>query len=163
MRNRLMACLLLIGLMLGCMTAYAMEIDDCRVSFCDEYVTMRAQPSTSAREVTRVPYGAHVTNVHCNSYYDQFYYCCYNGYEGYVLSQYLLGGQEMADIWDAYIVNCHDWVSLRFRPNTKSRQLIKVPLGADVQDAYYVENGFVHCFYRGYEGYILEQYVASRY
>ena len=162
MRNRLMACLLLIGLMLGCMTAHAMEIDDCRVSFCDEYVTMRAQPSTSAREVTRVPYGAHVTNVHCNSYYDRFYYCCYNGYEGYVLSQYLLGGQEMADIWDAYIVNCRDWVSLRYRPNTSSRQLIKVPRGANVYDAYYVENGFVHCIYKGYEGYILEQYVASR-
>lgn len=163
MKRRLIVCVVLIGLVLGSVAAHAIMLDDCRVSYCDEFVTMRARPSTSAREVTKIPYGARVTDVRCNSYNDQFYYCSYYGYEGYVLSKYLLGGQEMADIWDAHVVNCREWVSLRFRPNTKSRQLIKVPRGAEVLDAYYVENGFVHCFYKGYEGYILEQYVASRY
>ena len=121
---------------------------------------MRASPSTSARAVVRIPYGEMVSFVSCNSVYDQFYHCSYHGYSGYVLSKYLLGGQMMAEIDNAYVTNCNEWVSLRFRPNTSSRQLIKVPRGAEVLDAYYVENGFVHCFYRGYEGYILERYIG---
>ena len=154
---------MLVCLMLAAgVAAQAIELDDCRVSWCEEFVTMRASPSTSARALVRIPYGQMVHNVRCDHYSDCFYRCSYNGYTGYVLSEYLLGGQEMAEIDPAYVVNCKEWVSLRFRPNTGSQQLIKVPKGAEVLDAYYVENGFVHCFYKGYEGYILERYIGRR-
>lgn len=143
--------------------AQAIELDDCRVAWCNEYVTLRAYPSTSAKALIRVPLGAMVTNVSCNNYSDRFYRCSYRGYTGYILSEYLLGGQEMADIEGAYVANCDSWVSLRARPSTSSKRLMKVPKWSAVDDVYYVENGFVHCFYKGVEGYILAQYIESAY
>ena len=154
-----MALALACAMMAVAVPALAIELDNCRVSYCDEYVTMRAKASTSAPAVTYIPYGAWVEDVSCNSYGDAFYHCSYNGRSGYVLSKYLLGGQECAEIEGAHVVNCDAWVSLRARPKTSAARLIKVPYGAQLSEAYYVENGFVHCFYGGLEGYILSRYV----
>ena len=60
------------------------------------------------------------------------------------------------------VVKCSDYVSLRETPDTKAKRLAKVHLGEYVIYCTEAENGFVHCIYKGYEGYILEQYVASR-
>lgn len=160
--KRLLVLLVVFTLVLAA-GAQAIELDDCRVTWCEEYVTLRAYPSTSAKALIRVPLGATVTNVSCDSYSDRFYCCTYKGHTGYILSEYLLGGQEMADIEGAYVAHCEAWVSLRARPSTSSERLMKVPKGQHVQDAYYVENGFVHCVYHGVEGYILSQYIEGSY
>ena len=156
-------CLAMAMAFLLAVPAMALQLDDCRVSYCDDYVTMRASASTSAKEVIKVPYGAMVRDVTCKGYNDAFYHCTYNGYSGYILSKYLLGGQEMADIEGAHVVHCKDWVSLRVRPKTSAQRLVKVPLGAYLDDCYYVENGFVHCWYAGKEGYIQADYVDYGY
>ena len=53
---------------------------------CNEFVTLRASPSTSARAVTRVAKGEAVDAYYYNG---TFARCYYNGLEGYILSRYL--------------------------------------------------------------------------
>ena len=52
---------------------------------CNEWVTLRAKPSTSANTVTRIPWG---DTVEAYAYNSQFAECYYNGLHGYVLLKY---------------------------------------------------------------------------
>ena len=54
---------------------------------CEEWVSMRAEPSTGAARVARVPLGATVTD--CAWYTADFVYGCYDGQYGYILGAYL--------------------------------------------------------------------------
>lgn len=58
-----------------------------RVDKCREYITLRDEPRTSAREVTRVPLGATVTAF--TEAENGFMYVNYMGQTGYVLERYL--------------------------------------------------------------------------
>ena len=53
---------------------------------CDEWVSLRATPSTSAQRLAYVPKGAYVDAY---TYDNRWYYCCYNGQYGYILAYYL--------------------------------------------------------------------------
>lgn len=58
------------------------------------------------------------------------------------------------------VVNCDEWVSLRFSPDNQSERLAKVPLGAVVEDVYSFDcNSFFYCSYNGHSGYILRDYL----
>ena len=57
-----------------------------RVSNCNEFVTLRSSPSTSASAVTRVALGEIVDAYYYNGTFTK---CYYNGMSGYILSQYL--------------------------------------------------------------------------
>ncbi|MBE5807543.1 MAG: SH3 domain-containing protein [Clostridiales bacterium] len=54
---------------------------------CDEWVSLRASPSTQSDRVTKVPLGASVQAYDCRD--DRFYYCEYQGARGYILMEYL--------------------------------------------------------------------------
>lgn len=54
---------------------------------CDEWVSLREAPSTSAARITTVPLGAVVYN--CTPYTGDFTQCEYSGMVGYILSEYL--------------------------------------------------------------------------
>lgn len=57
-----------------------------RIVNCNEFVTLREYPSTTAPAVTRVAKGQQVEAY----YYDgEFCRCTYRGLEGYILSRYL--------------------------------------------------------------------------
>lgn len=56
------------------------------VTNCNEYISLRSSPSTSAPALTTIPLGA---EVEAYLYNDTFYECSYQGYDGYVLSAYL--------------------------------------------------------------------------
>lgn len=130
---------------------------------CNEWVTLRSAPSTSASAVTRVPKGQYVEAYYYNG---EFSRCYYNGMTGYILSYYLGSVRNYIDInlngdymGDAYVVNCDEWVSLRSLPSTSASRILKVPLGA-VVDAYYYNSTFSYCYYNGCWGYILNDYLA---
>ena len=62
------------------------------------------------------------------------------------------------------VVNCKEYVSLREKPSTSAKRLIKVPLGAEVlvwldggDDS--DTEGFLYCEYNGLQGYILSEYL----
>lgn len=61
---------------------------------------------------------------------------------------------------DMYVANCNEWVSLRTKADTSSGRLAKVPLGAKVNDVYFVTDEFASCTYNGTKGYILTQYLS---
>lgn len=54
---------------------------------CNDWVSLRESPYTSASRLTTIPYGAKVEflSVAANGFYEVYY----NGHIGYVLSQYL--------------------------------------------------------------------------
>ena len=65
----------------------------------------------------------------------------------------------------AYIVNCNEWVSLRYAPSTSSQRLVKIPLGTMVVvmdgPADWDIDGFLPVEYGGYKGYVLKKYLET--
>ena len=60
---------------------------------------------------------------------------------------------------DMVVVNCEEWVSLRELPSTSTKRLIKVPLGAVVDNCQQFGDEWVYAEYDGRGGYILAQYL----
>ena len=59
------------------------------------------------------------------------------------------------------VVRCKEWVSMRTGPRKTFERIIKVPLGAIVQNCRYEKKGFVKCEYQGEEGYIMLKYLEA--
>jgi len=130
---------------------------------CNEWVSLREEPSTSAARVAAVPLGAAVTN--CQSVSTTFTYCQYNGAWGYVLTEYLSTNAPMTGGSDSYVgemrvVNCNEWVSLRSQPSTSSSRIAKVPLGAVLMECTRYSSQFVYGNYNGQWGYVLSEYLS---
>ena len=64
------------------------------VEHCQEGVSLRATPDKSAKRLKKVPLHAFVTEAEWNEEYGDFYYCCYDGTYGYILSEYLEPWEE---------------------------------------------------------------------
>ena len=70
-----------------------------RVVNCNEWISLREYPSTSARRLAKVPLGAIVkiyrgAGEHYGSPYNGFYQTYYNGQWGWCLQEYLRVGQH---------------------------------------------------------------------
>lgn len=57
------------------------------------------------------------------------------------------------------VVNCNEWVSLRQRPSTSAKRLVKVSLGAIVNNCQRIDDEWIYVEYDGYSGYILAKYL----
>ena len=57
------------------------------------------------------------------------------------------------------VVNCNEWVSLRQRPSTSAKRLVKVSLGAIVNNCQQIDDEWIYAEYDGYSGYILAKYL----
>lgn len=57
------------------------------------------------------------------------------------------------------VVNCNEWVSLREKPSTSAKRLVKVSLGAIVSGCYPISEGWIYAEYDGYAGYIQDRYL----
>ena len=157
MKKRFLVCLLAA---LCCLFAVAAAEDGVRyVVKCNDWVSLRATPSTKAARLAQVPLGARVTD--CVAVSDAFTCCTYAGQTGYILSDYLSAlapGEEAARM---RVVDCREWVSLRATASTKAARLAQVPLGAEVTNCALAANGFIACSYQGQTGYILCQYLEK--
>ena len=140
---------------------------------CENWVTLRQSPSTSAETVIRVPYGENVDAYYYNS---RFTECYYKGLHGYILSSYLKAGLyrdyqryepgdsiEQNTDYDNFlgmmrVVKCESWVTLRSSPSTKASTVTRIPLGAYVE-AYQYDSQFAECYYKGMHGYVLKKYL----
>ena len=58
------------------------------------------------------------------------------------------------------VVNCNEWVSLREKPNTFAKRLVKVSLGAIVSNCSQFSNAWIYAEYDGYAGYIQAKYLT---
>lgn len=57
------------------------------------------------------------------------------------------------------VVNCNEWVSLREKPSTSAKRLVKVSLGAIVSSCKQFSDDWIYAEYDGYGGYILAEYL----
>lgn len=140
------------------------------VTGCEEWVSLRQQPDTSSTRLAKVPLGAVVTSC-VKLYSDSFVYCRYNGKSGYIAKQYLTEADYswQADMKKTYpavasrmkVVNCSEWVSLRDLPSSNATRLVKVPLGATVDNCRQATEQFIRCTYNGKTGYIMKKYLAE--
>ncbi len=64
--------------------------------------------------------------------------------------------------YEAKVVNCNEWISLRYSPSASSERIATIPLGAIVTvydgDAAGID-GFYPVEYRGMKGYCLKEYL----
>lgn len=57
------------------------------------------------------------------------------------------------------VVNCNEWVSLRQRPSTSAKRLVKVSLGSIVDNCQQIDDEWIYGEFDGYSGYILAKYL----
>ena len=159
----LAAVLMLSALPAAHAAAYAYDYEDytgligaMEIVNCQSYASLRAYPDTSSTRLARVPLGSIVTNVFYED--ERFCYCVFGDQEGFILTdnlEWVSGGANADYLGDCVIVNCASYASLRELPDTSSKRLARVPLGATVYDCYIVDDRFACCTYDGIEGYIL--------
>ena len=146
------------------------------VSNCAESISLREYPSTQARAMRQIPFGAPVTVL--GSAENGFYQVIYNGVTGYSLASYLVSYQPSESerlvrpagstvssntsggYRTMYCVNCREYITLRSIPSTSGADLAHIPLGASVSYVGTAENGFYEIIYNGRRGYALAQYLS---
>lgn len=146
------------------------------VSNCAESISLRESPSTQARALRQIPFGAPVTVL--GSAENGFYQVIYNGVTGYSLASYLVSYQPSESerlerpagstvssntsggYRTMYCVNCREYITLRSIPSTSGADLAHIPLGASVSYVGTAENGFYEVIYNGRRGYALAQYLS---
>ncbi len=87
--KRLTALLLLLGMVLAAVPAMADSeyLGNMEVVNCNEWVSLREEPSTKSSRLVKVSLGAIVSN--CRQVNDAWIYAEYDGYSGYILAEYL--------------------------------------------------------------------------
>ena len=152
------------------------RLDDMQVTNCKEWVSLRSGPSSSTRQLAKVPLGTVLTD--CYQAENGYIWVKYNGQGGYISDDYLkvyaqptstdtpasgdttassiVMGQKLGDM---QVTNCNEWVSLRSGPGTNYSQLTRVPRDAIVIGCMQAENGYIWCCYNEQVGYVAEQYL----
>ena len=117
---------------------------------CEEYVSLRAQPDTSAEALARIPLGTAVTCY--GDVGNDFSEVAYQGMTGYVLTRYLGSNAPVAaaeaesEGETMYVVNCQEYVTLRSGPSTSTDAMAHIPLGTAVMtygsDGDFIDAGY---------------------
>ncbi len=83
---------------------------------CEEFITLRAEPSTAAEAITTIPVGDQLTVLGWDG---EFALADYQGLRGYVLASYIKGvsaiQMDMPKVW---LPNCNEYISLRPAPGS---------------------------------------------
>lgn len=143
-------------------SAFAMGTD---ISVANADVNLREGPSTEYAKITTIPAGSQVYILDADV--NGWTRVEYEGDTGFVASKYLgnkldhegTSGYGSGDAGFAqYAVS--DDVNLRIGPGKAFEVLTVVPAGAEVGVSDY-GNGWAHCWYGNYEGYIYMEYIPA--
>ena len=163
--KRILTCILALMMLLSC-AAYAASLDPLHVVGCEEFITLREEPSAGAKRIVQIPLGALVT---CYEYTDNgFARVYYGGCFGFVQSKYLSEvNPETGGEWriPMYVANCNEFISLREDASTSSARMQRMPLGTQVECYLRTVDGpqpMENVGYPGSEG-VLRGYALSRY
>ena len=135
---------------------------------CNESITLRTSPSTSASEICQIPLGSSVSYVETAD--NGFYKIIYNGKTGYGLASYLSQDKPSAAGYTGsntgiyrtfYVVNCNESITLRTSPSTSASEICQIPLGSAVSYVETSSNGFYKVIYNGSTGYALASYLEE--
>lgn len=129
---------------------------------CNQSITLRTSPSTSASEITQIPLGQAVGYIENAG--NGFYKINYDGAVGYSLASYLSPTKQSSNssTSTAQVVNAKEYITLRSAPSTSASEITKIPAGAYVRYLGTASNGFYHIEYNGMTGYGLQSYLALR-
>ena len=162
--KRIICIALFLALLLSMVPAMADEVSEVmQVVKCSDYVSLRETPDTKAKRLAKVHLGEYV--IYCTEAENGFVHCTWDGKSGYILAKYL----KTTPLWVAedeilpnqMVYKCTEYVSLRKMPDTKSERLIKVPLGAVVTGCTRYNEEFIHCSYKGKNGFIQAKYLKK--
>lgn len=160
--KKICSAFLVLCLVLSLFTVASAEVSPVmEVYNCNEYVSLRKEPSTSSTRLKKVYKGE---LVYCyGTSANGYLVCSYQGTDGYILAQYLKTTSHSS--WETLlpnqeVVDCLEYVSLREAADKSSARLAKVPLGATVTAC--IDMGeFIECSYGGKTGYILSRYLKD--
>ena len=157
--KKMMAAVLCLALLAALIPASAATVSEVmRVYNCQEWVSLREDPSTSSKRLAKVHYGELVTD--CVAF-DDFIQCDYNGKTGYILQKYLqrTSFSRYDDILpNQMVVNVSEFASMLNKPSSSGRRVTTVPVGAVVTSCV-KEGAYVYCDYLGNTGYISAGYL----
>lgn len=132
---------------------------------CNEYISLRTQPDTSAEVITRIPAGDVMTLL---GYDNDFSMVSYNGQQGYVLTAYTAPASEngvpfagenrisLNKPW--YYAVCDNFISLRAEADPGAEVITQISAGEEFQLLEW--NGdFALVDYKGLRGYVLVRYI----
>lgn len=135
---------------------------DLYVVNCNQSISLRTAPSSSAAEIMQLALGVKVGYI--DSAENGYYRVSVNGTVGYALASYLSGSPYVTsnDIaYYMYIVNCDDYVTLRTSESSSSSALTQIPYGATVGFISSAQNGFSKVSYNGLIGYVISSYIST--
>lgn len=104
------------------------------VADCDEFITLRAAPSTSAEAITTIPKGGQMTYISASG---EFTYVEYQGQRGYVLTSYIdpVEGAvaDPAAYGGSWTADCDEYVTLRSSASTDAGEIYRIKRGESVE------------------------------
>ena len=129
---------------------------------CNESISLRTSPSTSATAIRQIPYGEAVSYIGTSE--NGFYKVSYHGDTGYALASYLSyqpAPPKTNTYTTMWVVNCNESITLRTSPSTTAAEICQIPLGATVSYIETASNGFYKVTYLGKTGYALASYLSN--
>ena len=138
--------------------------DPVHVVLCEEYISLRAYPSTDAPVLAQIPlYSSVVFNeVERDKTFCLVTYLAgtRSAKTGYVLTKYLDFYEPQVWWGDLRVYNCKKSITLRSAPSTSAAEICQIPLGAVVNKLYWrQDSSFYLVSYNGMTGYALKSYL----
>lgn len=97
-----------------------------RYARCEEFISLRTEPDTSADVITRIPVGGEFTLL---GYTGDFSMVEYRGRVGYVLTSYTSASPVEQSAPDLWTPNCEEYITLR--KSKGGEALTRIPLGEE--------------------------------
>lgn len=124
-----------------------------RYARCEEFISLRTEPDTSAEVITRIPVGGEFTLL---GYTGDFSMVEYRGQVGYVLTSYTSATPVEQSAPDLWTPNCEEYITLR--KSKGGETLTRIPLGEEFVLLGW-EEAYALVEYRGQQGYVLTSYI----
>ena len=123
---------------------------------CNEFISLRSAPSTSASVITRILVNEEFLLL---GWVDDFALVDYNGLRGYVLSSYIQPVEARREqvVPSRWIANCEEFISLRSAPDS-AEVITKIPAGETVILNQWVGR-YARVTYGSKNGYVLSSYI----
>ena len=126
---------------------------------CNQCVSLREYPSTSAYKITDVPLYSTVTSIGWQNGFNQV---IYNGNVGWILSDYIDGGCEPQIVtYKGKVINCNEYITMRTSASTSGSVITTIPVGATVYKTWVRYGDFMEVSYNGYLGWVLAHYISE--
>jgi len=125
-----------------------------RDAVTSDKVNFRKAPSLNAEIIETLPIGTRVTETEALA--DGWSAVVYNGSEGFIFSEYLLGETPSRDVVTL------DKVNFRKAPSLDADIIETLSAGTSVKESFKLDEGWSAVSYGGVDGYIFNEYLGSR-